>query len=271
MRTIALCTPKGGVGKTATAVNLAAFLALKRSVLLVDLDPQGHCAESFAIDSRMLDLTVADALMDRCPTPEIVRPLRGQLSLLPSNRSLAIAEIELRDELRRDERLRFALEGLPYDYVIIDCPPALGLLVVNALIVADALVIPISTITAWQSTQDLFELLAKLRKMFGRSWDLRALQTFYRQGVRECDQLREHLAEKFKGNLLDTRINLNTDISKAMGAGRPITDYPQSSGYLDYKRLAEEVLRVTESQGNAGTEVGPRRTRASGPAGGESN
>lgn len=255
MKTIALCTPKGGVAKSTTAINLASFLAKKRSVLLVDLDPQGHCASGFALDSKLLEPTIADVLLDQIkipspaapvPVADAIRQLRDNLYLLPANRGLAFAEIELKESVRRDEQIRLMLEELPYDYVIIDCPPALGLLVINAVMAADTLIIPISTTTAWQSAQDLFEVLAKLRHAFGRSWDIRALQTFYRQGVRECEQLRDHLSERFKAKLLDSRINLNTDISRAMGAGRPITDYPQSSGYIDYMRLAEEVLRATE-------------------------
>lgn len=260
MHTIALCTPKGGVAKSTTAINLAAFLARKRRVLLVDLDPQGHCAAGFALDGKLLEPTVADVLLEqikdapdaaavaRAVLADATRTLRDSLSLLPANRNLALAEIELKETVRRDEQIRLMLDGLDYDYAILDCPPALSLLVINAVMAAETLVVPISTVTAWQSAQDLFEVLAKLRRAFGRTWDIRALQTFYRAGVKECEQLRAHLAEKFRERLLDTRINLNTDLSRAMGAGKPITDYPQSSGYLDHARLAEEILRVAEQQ-----------------------
>jgi chromosome partitioning protein len=249
MKTIAIANQKGGVGKTATSVNLAAFLGQKRRTLLVDLDPQGHCAQSFALDEERLTPTIYDVFFNHVSTTEAIRPLRDSLSLLPSNKELAIGEVELRDALRGEERLKRSLEGLEssYDYVIIDCPPSLGLLAINALIVAEYVIIPVSTSTAHKGTSRLLELMDEINEVFGKQWEIYVLQTFFRQGVKESESLRERIEQQFKGRVLNSRINLNTAISTAMGAGRPILDYPHSSGYMDYRRFSEEVINVAES------------------------
>lgn len=264
MKIIAVINQKGGVGKTATAVNVAGFLGIKRRTLLVDLDPQGHCAQAFALDASLLTPTVYDVLFGRAEASEAVRSLRQMISLLPANRELAIGEVELRDTYRREERLQQALATLEFDYVVIDCPPSLGLLAVNALVAARLIIVPVSSPLAYQGTNHLFEIMSGLKQAFNLNWDIRTLQTFYRQGVRESESLRERLKDDFGERLFDSRINLNTEISTAMSAGRPLLDYPRSSGYLDYKRLSEEVLHVTEATAQADSGSAARR-RSTGP------
>jgi chromosome partitioning protein len=248
MRTIAVANQKGGVGKTATSVNLAAGLGLKYRTLLVDFDPQGHCAQAFALDASLLSPTIYDVLFGRAPVTEAIRALREQTSLLPANRELAMGEVELRNVYRREEKLVLTLEDLDYEFAIIDCPPNLGLLTVNALMAANYVIVPISSSLALKEALELLDLMQGLSQAFGKRWKVLALQTFFRQGVKESENLRRRLEEEFDSFLLDAKINLNTDISVAMSAGRPLLDYPRSSGYLDYSRLAKEVVNATAEQ-----------------------
>jgi chromosome partitioning protein len=248
-RILAITNQKGGVGKTTTTINLAASLALAgRRVLLVDLDPQGNATMGSGIDKRTLEFTVYHALLGQRTLAEVrVRSQAGNYDVIPANRELAGAEVEMVDLERRETRLKEALALVDgeYEFVLVDCPPALNLLTVNALVAAHAVMIPMQCeYYALEGLSDLVNTVKKVRANLNPVLDIEGLlRTMYDPrntlGQQVSDQLQQHFGEK----VYRTVIPRNVRLAEAPSYGMPVLSYDrQSKGALAYLALAGEIL-----------------------------
>ena len=249
-RTLAIVNQKGGVGKTTTAVNLAAGLALaERPTLLVDLDPQGNATTGIGIQKTGLHPTVYHVLLGGEVTEKAIRPtVVPGLRILPSDIDLVGAEIELVGVERREHRLRAILESVAasYDYVVIDCPPSLGLLTINALVAADRVLVPLQC--EFSALEGLAHLLKKTVKLVRDKLNpgldlLGILLTMFDGRTSLALQIREEVNRYFPGQVFDTVIPRNVRLTEAPSHGRPVMLHDlRSSGSVAYLELTREVL-----------------------------
>ncbi len=250
MRTIALINQKGGCGKTTCSINLAACLAqLNQRTLLVDIDPQGHCAVGLAVPESQVEKSVYNVLRDdsqQMSMRDVVWQIAANFDLAPSNISLAALETELYSKPGRQDRLADALSrvSLQYDYCVIDCPPNVGLLTFNALRACQDVVIPVET--GYFSLHGLakqIELLDSLKKQCQQDIRVRVLATLYDIRTKLAREVLAELRQQFGELMLDTTINFNTKLKEATSFGQPITEYdPGSKGCKDFVRLAHELM-----------------------------
>jgi chromosome partitioning protein len=249
-RIFCVANQKGGVGKTTTTVNLAAGLAqVGQRVLVVDLDPQGNATMGSGVDKRTLELSVYDVLLESASAAEVRRRSdKGGYDLLPANRELAGAEVELVDVERRNERLRGALKALQDDYhfVLIDCPPSLSLLTLNGLCSAHGVIVPMQCeYFALEGLSDLVNTIRQVHANLNRELELIGLlRVMFDPRITLQQQVSEQLKSHFGNKVFDTVIPRNVRLAEAPSYGQPgVVFDPASKGAQAYVEFAREMVR----------------------------
>jgi len=252
MRTIAIINQKGGCGKTTTAINLAACLArLGQKTLLVDMDPQGHCAIGLAVPEDQVERSIYDVLIEPsdgkpAQMAEVVWQIATDFDLAPSNIKLAAFEQIFSGRMGREDRLKHAISTVhdSYDWCIIDCPPSVGLITFNALRAADEVVVPVETgYFSLHGLSKMMETLEELRERCDQAITIRVLPTLYDTRTKLAREVLSELRGKFRDSLMESTVNFNTKLKEAASFGQPITEYdPGSRGYKDFHNLARELM-----------------------------
>ena len=254
---IAIANQKGGVGKTTTAINLSTILAKRgKKVMLIDTDPQGNATSGLGIEKE-LELSTYDLLITDTPAEDIVKQTAiKNLDLCPSNMNLAGAEVQLVSMMSREQRMKEKLDVIKnqYDFILIDCPPSLGLITRNAFTAADSVLIPVQCeYYALEGLGQLLNTIELVRKHLNKNLYVEgAVLTMYDIRTNLANQVVKEVKRFFQNKVYKTVIPRNVRVSEAPSYGMPITVYdPKSKGARSYEKFAKEFLKINEQEENA--------------------